>query len=95
MSLKYEPASEPLLGIPDLTIHDVKPISDEKTTGQGKERLVRMAPINPIRAGPKTESRNPKPETRYRIYPRYRSTSLIRNSADLGPYSRVMLRALW
>jgi hypothetical protein len=25
----------------------------------------------------------------------YRGTSLIRNSADLGPYSRVMPRALW
>ena len=25
----------------------------------------------------------------------YRGTSLTRNSADLGPYSRVVLRALW
>ena len=26
---------------------------------------------------------------------RYRGTSLIRNSAPLGPYSRTMPRALW
>ena len=27
--------------------------------------------------------------------PSYRGTSLIRNSAPLGPYSRTMPRALW
>jgi len=31
----------------------------------------------------------PKPRSLYRV------TSLIRNSAPLGPYSRTMPRALW
>ena len=30
-----------------------------------------------------------------KLWPFYRGTSLIRNRAPLGPYSRTMPRALW
>ena len=46
------------------------------------------------KTGGAPSSANCRPARHYRLDP-YRGTSLIRNSADLGPYSRPMPRALW
>ena len=51
-------------------------------------------PAAHVSALPPSEMEEPFP-TRAIWQLSYRDTSLIRNSADLGPYSRAMPRALW
>jgi hypothetical protein len=73
-----------LRDLKDLTIHHVQPRCDEfSALVQFIWDLINLHPIIEYLHGLNPQTLN------------YRSTSLIRNNAPLGPYSRTMPLALW
>ena len=87
MSLEYEPASEPLhIYVPPFSRRCLRLFARTTFVSPGAEKLTFFT------TNPACQLEN---SWSTRVRQRYRGTSLIRNRAPLGPYSRTKPRDLW